>query len=132
MNTVGAGRRWWAYFDDRQNYLRDVAGGSVNLPSHSTLGIWRDVTGECKRVKVAAYRFSTSLTIVAFPASPPSASVSRPEPLRKPTTPRFSGITYTGVGIGRSAPFLVAPCTRLDRANSRRLLSPYAQLNGRL
>ena len=26
----------WAYFDDRQNRLRDVAGGSVNLPRPST------------------------------------------------------------------------------------------------
>ena len=29
-------RLWWAYFDDRQNHLRDVAGGSVNLRRPST------------------------------------------------------------------------------------------------
>ncbi len=31
MNTVRVGRKWWAYFDDRQNHLRDVVGGSVSL-----------------------------------------------------------------------------------------------------
>ena len=31
---------WWAYFDDRQNCLRDVVGGSVNL-----IGPWTQSFG---------------------------------------------------------------------------------------
>ena len=42
MNTVHVGWKKWAYFDDRQNYLRDVAGGSVNLPSTSAQVVWSD------------------------------------------------------------------------------------------
>ena len=28
-------KRWWAYFDGRQNHLRDVAGQPVSLPKPS-------------------------------------------------------------------------------------------------
>ena len=31
MNSVLLGREKWAYFDDRQNRLRTVAGDSVSL-----------------------------------------------------------------------------------------------------
>ena len=31
---------WWAYFDDRQNHLRDVAGDAVSPPRPSAWALW--------------------------------------------------------------------------------------------
>ena len=32
LSTIYPGPTWWTYFDDRQNYFRDVAGEPVNPP----------------------------------------------------------------------------------------------------
>ncbi len=43
------GAEWWACFDDRQNRLRIVAGGSVNLPWSLVRVLWCDRAEERKR-----------------------------------------------------------------------------------
>ena len=45
---IGSSLLEWAYFDGRQNHLRDVARGIVSLPRPLTQVLWRGRTEEHK------------------------------------------------------------------------------------
>ena len=47
-DDVGSSPSRWAYFDGRQNHLRDVARGIVSLPRPLTQVLWRGRTEEHK------------------------------------------------------------------------------------